>query len=134
VNGLARKKWWLLTALLVTAALAAGFFWPRRWLEGPSLCQMRMVVGYPCPGCGMTRSIASLLHGEVAVSVRMHAFGPVLVLFAGWVWLRSVRALLSPDPRPLDLTRPAWTAGLIAFIVLYVAYWIARLATDSVPA
>ncbi len=42
---------------------------PLRWvLQGHPLCLFRNLLGRPCWGCGMTRALFSLLHGDFAAA------------------------------------------------------------------
>jgi hypothetical protein len=62
--------------------IAAGLI-PLDWVAGlPMLCPFRMVTGLPCPGCGMTRSLISLAHGDIAASLYFHPLGPALAIVA----------------------------------------------------
>jgi hypothetical protein len=47
---------------------------------GQSLCPHKMLTGFPCPGCGITRSIMALYRGDLSGSFAYHAFGVPLVL------------------------------------------------------
>ena len=58
--------------------LAAGFLMPSDGL-GFSVCLFYNFSGRPCPGCGLTRSVAALLHGEWGQALRYHAFGTMAV-------------------------------------------------------
>lgn len=42
----------------------------------PVLCTFRRVTGFPCPGCGLTRSFVFLAHGHLVDAFRMNLFGP----------------------------------------------------------
>jgi hypothetical protein len=46
-----------------------------------SLCPFKMITGMPCPGCGITKSLIFLYHGELTQSISYHLFGLPLVLF-----------------------------------------------------
>src|SRR4051812_16760142 len=54
----------LAPAAVIAAALALVPF---------NTCLLRRATGLPCPGCGFTRAVLCLLHGDVAHSVRLHA-------------------------------------------------------------
>jgi hypothetical protein len=40
-----------------------------------------MLTGFPCPGCGITKSIIFFYEGEVVKSISYHIFGPLVVAF-----------------------------------------------------
>jgi hypothetical protein len=46
-----------------------------------SLCPFKMATGFPCPGCGITKSMIFLYQGDVVKSLYYHVFGPIVVLF-----------------------------------------------------
>ena len=67
----------VLVGALVLAAHAAGIV----------ICPLRRTTGVPCPGCGSTRAIMSLLHGEFAEAVSTNPLAVALaVLVPSW-WL-----------------------------------------------
>lgn len=57
---------------------------PRGW-PLPQLCMWRTLLGRRCPGCGLTRSVVTFLHGDYARAFLYHPLGP-LVLLAAWGW------------------------------------------------
>lgn len=128
------KRGHLIWALLMTAFFVTAVVWPRAMMDrAPSPCMFRYAFGHGCPGCGMTRSVTSLLQGDVRRSIQMHAFGPLLVLIAAGLWIRSVSALLRANPAPVDFGSIGWTIGLAIFLAFYVMYWIYRVATHTTP-
>lgn len=48
----------------------------------PQVCWLRNSTGYPCPGCGMTRSFISMAHAQFAAAFRYQPLGPLLFLVA----------------------------------------------------
>jgi hypothetical protein len=46
-------------------------------------CPVYALTGWQCPGCGMTRALAALLHGHVAEALRWNPL--VLLVVAGFV-------------------------------------------------
>jgi len=97
------------------------------WLKGgdPSLpgfsCPLRLLTGFPCPTCFLTRATAASLRGHVGDALSLHAFGP-LVAAALVVW--SVAALRH---RRLDWPQPgAWPMAVVSGIL--VSYWGVRMA------
>jgi len=116
-------------------ALLAGACIPIAWVTGgPQVCPFKLILGLPCPGCGMTRSVVTLLHGDLAASLYFHPLGLPLVLFlAGlalidsWAWWRS--SLNGQRPLPASwlpervmLTPTPWVAiGVLCLV------WLVRL-------
>jgi apolipoprotein N-acyltransferase len=99
------------------------------WLKGlhPSLpgwpCPLRTLTGLPCPSCFLTRATAAALTGQLAESVRWHAFGPVVALS---LLLWSARSLHHGESAPPPLPRPLLVGGG----VLLLLYWLLRLAAS----
>src|SRR5947207_3360764 len=69
-----RTRWWVLASV---ATLAVGSTVSATTLAaGPVLCPLCRLTGVPCPGCGLTRSCAACLHGDLGLSLSFHPFGP----------------------------------------------------------
>jgi hypothetical protein len=116
-------------ALLVAACI------PVAWLTGsPSFCPFKIFTGLPCPGCGITRSVVTLLHGDLAASLHFHPLGvPLVLLMAvlavvdGGAWYRSRQP--GQDPLPASwlperimVTPAPWVAvGALSVV------WLIRL-------
>lgn len=67
--------------------MLAGARWiDPAWLEpgalGLDLCWFRGLTGWPCPGCGLTRSLAAFGTGDLGRSFAFHPFGPLLGIWA----------------------------------------------------
>lgn len=46
-----------------------------------SLCPFKMVTGFPCAGCGITKSLVYLYDGDLYKSISYHILGPFVVVF-----------------------------------------------------
>jgi hypothetical protein len=46
-----------------------------------SLCPFKMLTGFPCPGCGITKSLVFLYEGNIFKSLYYHLFGPLAFIF-----------------------------------------------------
>lgn len=91
-------------------------------------CPVRHLLGIPCPGCGLTRAVSALLHGDWHTSLALHAFAP---LFLVALLLIGLSVLLPEKPRrSLIYTietiehRTGITTILLASLMLY---WLIRL-------
>ncbi len=47
-----------------------------------SLCPLKMLSGFPCPGCGITKSMVYFYEGNVWKSLSFHIFGPFAIVFS----------------------------------------------------
>jgi Protein of unknown function (DUF2752) len=47
-----------------------------------SFCPFKMLTGFPCPGCGITKSLVYFYEGDVIKSVSYHILGPFVIAFA----------------------------------------------------
>ena len=115
-------------AALASAAVAAGAgVWLLRTYD-PNVagspfppCMFRAFTGFYCVGCGLTRALHALVHGDVAGAFGMNPLG---VLMLGLVPL-MVAWGRGWQPRAL---RPAM--GVLMepklWLVLLPAYWVAR--------
>lgn len=109
--------------LLATAALVP----PARLDHGPVLCPVRRATGRPCPGCGGTRSLVRLVHGDLRGAARAHPLGPALgLLLVAWAVTGRRSAGTALDPREWR-ARPAVAAPL----GLLWAGWAVRRARRS---
>src|SRR3954467_15254793 len=64
-------------ALSIAAIGAAQVFFSMHGFGLP--CMFLKMTGCPCPGCGLTRSVMAMMHGQVGESLRWHPLGPVLL-------------------------------------------------------
>jgi len=63
--------------------LGVCFAWTPDALPKLRLCWFANLTGFPCPGCGITRSLCCIAHGRFAEAWLFNPFG--YVLFAGLV-------------------------------------------------
>jgi hypothetical protein len=97
-------------------------------------CAFLEVTGRPCPGCGLTRGMTALCHGEVALSMKLHPFSPLFAL-GGMI---MIAAMVLPPPsreRLIDGVQTVETrTGLSALILLaLLAFGLWRIFTGRMP-
>jgi hypothetical protein len=91
-------------------------------------CPFLNLFGVPCPGCGLTRAISLLAHGDLHAALAFHAFAP---LFLAGIVLSGISGVLPQKSRePLvnrleDIERRTGVSVII--LVGLVLYWLARL-------
>ncbi len=84
-HDVSRRRVWVALAAAVFVAAVLYRFPPGEYGFYPG-CPVYALTGWECPGCGMTRALAALLHGRVAEALRWNPL--VLVVVAGFVgWM-----------------------------------------------
>lgn len=113
-----------LLALIIAAAI------PRAWVEsGPMLSPFRLTTGLPDPGCGMTRSMVALAHGDLTGSLYFHPLGIIVAAFFVTLMLVDLnpwRANLSASYLRLAPLRSSW--ALLEWLMLGPMPWVAIAA------
>ncbi len=127
--GASWKPW----ALAGLAALG-GFLLFRVWGPAPGrdncVGPPRRLAGLPCPGCGMTRAFAHLAKGEWAAAASDHLLAYAVAAELGLAWLAWGAALARRRPVLL----PRWLDRLaLAHLAVFVAYWLGRVSTGTLP-
>lgn len=62
------------------------------------VCPLRALSGLPCPGCGGTRAVVMLAHGDVLGAVALNPLVSVgAVVVTAWAILRSIRPASGRD-------------------------------------
>lgn len=92
----------------------------------PTVCWFRLTTGFPCPGCGLTRAVALLMHGRVGASLALHPFGIVAVgLALLQIPPRAVRGAGAAPPWTLRYDR-LWAYALVATVFAILVWWTVR--------
>lgn len=116
---LSRRAWLGPAALGAGALLAVAILTLADPYSSGSLlpaCPFHALTGLFCPGCGATRALHALIHGDPALALRMNLLATLaLPLLPLMVW----RGLRGPLPGTTWLTdaRP-WLALVLAFTLL----------------
>jgi hypothetical protein len=116
-----------LTALLIWLTLAVGSTYLFIFEPGKSglflVCPFFALTGFACPGCGSTRGLHQLLHGNVVAAFKFNPLMMVMLPFLLYALLRYTSAVLRGQPlkgNQLD-ARYIW---LLFFVAL--SFWIGR--------
>lgn len=85
-------------------------------------CVFHKLTGLHCPGCGSTRAMYQLLHGQIGAALRLNALAVLALPFLGY-WV--ARALCGRAGRQWPaLSVPSLAARGLAVGV--IAFWILR--------
>ncbi|MGC4100426.1 DUF2752 domain-containing protein [Ferruginibacter sp.] len=47
-----------------------------------SFCPFKLLTGFPCPGCGITKSLVYFYEGDWYKSISYHILGPFVIIFS----------------------------------------------------
>lgn len=112
----------LVLAGVLAAAVAALFFFNptvSRWLPP---CPTHRLTGLYCPGCGATRALHALLHGQLGAAARLNAAVLVALPFIAFgLARRGARAAGLPLAPPAPLPRAVGVLVLAAVVLWGVA-------------
>ncbi len=91
-------------------------------------CPFRAIAGLPCPGCGLTRAVSSLVAGRWEDALQFHPFVP----FFGLAWILLFLSVVLPDSAREKLI--GWVqgferkTGLTALLLIaFTAYGLTRM-------
>ena len=119
--------WWLL------ALVVAAWLYPKTPLTDWIFCPFRWLTDLRCAGCGMTRSVTSLVRGDWLASLRFHPAGPILLFCLAVVGILRVADRVT-NRKVLLTYRERWsrlvTPISVAIIIALIALWAYRLYVD----
>ena len=109
-------------AILVAGAVSLFFLDPSKHIFFPK-CAFNMATGYFCPGCGSSRALYQLTHGNVLEALRLNP-GVIFLLVMGVIdFGRYIRSVKISEPF-YTLFANLWLA--ISLIVGMLLYAVAR--------
>jgi hypothetical protein len=106
------------SVLLLTSFLTAGWLcggWPT------PLCPLHALTGIPCPTCGMTRGVESLLHGDPRSAFLFNPLGIILLLGMALYLAYAVIVVAARLPRlrwePLTKSQSLFLRWMAALLI-----------------
>jgi len=93
-------------------------------------CASRVLLGIPCPSCGLTTSFAFMSHGHPVRAFQAHYLGPFL--YVGMLaYLAFLMVCLIRGQR-IRMRWPGWVPYSLVFggLVIYLLCWVIRVAQE----
>ena len=116
-----------LTAGAIWASLAAGdaylyWFEPGKTGFFPS-CPFRALTGFNCPGCGTTRALHQLLHGNVVAAFELNPLTILLLPVLAYALVSFTKSAITGRPMPDISIQPryVWLSLIVVF-----GFWVFR--------
>ena len=107
-----------------------------------SLCPFKMVTGFPCPGCGITKSIIFFYQGDLLKSLEYHVLGPfvpiasiiaILVLLAELVTQKKYfSSILYSTKLAYALAILLGTYHSIRLVIFISTHTVQQILTESI--
>lgn len=108
--------------LLGVAATYLFFFEPGRTGIFP-LCPFHALTGLNCPGCGTTRGLHQLLHGNVVAAFEFNPLTISLLPMLGYFLISYTKSALTGRPMPRISLQPKY---VWLFSAIVAGFWIIR--------
>ena len=83
-------------------------------------CPVKMLTGYDCPGCGMTRAIISFFKFDFKKAFGYHCLFPVVVVGGGYYVLHFL------FPEKVNIDRKAEQICLLVFFIMLITVWAVK--------
>jgi hypothetical protein len=116
-----------LTALFVWLSVALGVAYLFIFEPGKSgfypVCIFRELTGFTCPGCGSTRGLHRLLHGDVVGAFELNPLFILSLPFLIYFLLRYTNKIIRGEPIGRSNIKPKYF--WILFLVI-LSFWIFR--------
>jgi hypothetical protein len=124
VEGLVGRR---LTAAAILASLAVGgaylyWFEPGKTGFFPA-CPFHTLTGFNCPGCGTTRALHQLLHGNLVAAFELNPLTILLLPALAYALVSFSKSAITGRPMP-EIHLPPKLLWLSVFIVF--GFWVFR--------
>jgi len=90
-------------------------------------CSSRVLLGIPCPSCGLTTSFTLMSHGHLVRAFQAHYLGPVL--YAGMLGYLALLVAFLVRGQRVRMYWPSWVPYVLLFggLAVYLLAWGIRL-------
>lgn len=94
-----RKIYWILSLLALGSYVWIGYHLHTHSQDAVTLCLFKSATGFPCPSCGITRSVLLLAQGDVMQALWINPLGIIagllLIIIPVWIMMDLIRNRLS---------------------------------------
>jgi len=87
------------------------------------LCPFRALTGLNCPGCGTTRSLHQLLHGNLTDAFKLNPLVVIALPFLFWALVRYTNSAITGGPPRSTNLRPQYVWPVVGLVI---SFWIFR--------
>ncbi|HEV2883453.1 MAG TPA: DUF2752 domain-containing protein [Pyrinomonadaceae bacterium] len=116
-----------LTVALIWLTIVAGGVYVYVFVPGKTgffpICPFRALTGFTCPGCGSTRALHHLLHGDVVGAFQLNPFMMVMLPIMLFVLVRHTLAVIGGGHIRMNQLQPKYIWTLFVVVLFF---WIFR--------
>ena len=116
---------WPLWAVLIfvfwLVLVAATVYLSSNFNQFAQLCLFKRLTGFPCPTCGSTRGVLSLLHGHI---IDAWLYNPLLFSAVGLFCAVTLIRILFARSIRINLNRTERLLAWILAVILFIGNWI----------
>ena len=87
------------------------------------VCPMYTIIGFACPGCGLTRGFHALFHGDWPMALHFNALIPVWAVIFGYVFVSMILLVARGRGLPMWPTKPRI---LLTFMIVLLVFGVLR--------
>lgn len=102
--------------LFVAAILCYGLF---AMYFGGIPCMFYKITGYKCPGCGMTRVIISLMHGDILGAIRQNIAVFLMLPIGVWFILLRISRFLKYGSTKITTLENVLLWGMVVLLLCF---------------
>ena len=114
-------------AALTWLTIAAGGVYLYIFEPGKSgyfpFCPFRALTGLNCPGCGSTRSLHQLLHGNLTDAFKLNPLLVIALPFLLWALARYTNSAITGGPSRSSNLRPLYVWPVVGLVI---CFWVFR--------
>lgn len=122
--GLSKKSpvYWITGISILVAIIVVGVADPSEYTWMPK-CIFKLITGYDCPGCGSSRALHALIHGNFLQALHFNYFLIVTFIYAGSVFFAGNLKWVKNS-----LIKKILCGKVVAgiYIVMFFFWWIIR--------
>ena len=117
------RRFRVITAFLFPCAVVLIYFFRDQLIHSAHLlpeCKIHKYTGLWCTGCGNTRSVTALLHGQLWRAVRCNPAMPFLAFTALLLYAETVIGIWNKRVKLLPRNKRIWWTILAVLIIFYI--------------
>jgi hypothetical protein len=100
------------------AIFAVGYFNPVTAGFFP-VCPLFEATGLNCPGCGMTRAVHALLHGDVVGAFHFNAIFPIYAFIFGYLFISTLLIVIKGRGLGYKIFKPGLMYSMLTIALLF---------------